>query len=220
MKFGILKVLFFVFFMSEFLQGQSLINDEILQKLKLFKTDSSYFINALAYASEDNFMKTNIYAPFGLKECYLHEDLRENLDKLAQILQEKRLKIVFYDCFRPNSAQKIAWQKVSDERFVANPYKSGSNHSRAIAVDVGLANLKGEILPMPTSFDDFTARARSDFACDENEKEKCQNRELLKEIMQKAGFKVIKTEWWHFEADFKGLNKKQVKQKYPILDVK
>ena len=46
MKFGILKVLFFVFFMSEFLQGQSLINDEILQKLKLFKADSSYFMQA------------------------------------------------------------------------------------------------------------------------------------------------------------------------------
>jgi len=37
------------------------------------------------------------------------------------------------------------------------------------------------------------------------------NRELLKSVMQAHGFKVISTEWWHY--DFNGW------QNYPLLDV-
>lgn len=218
MKFCIFKILFFILCANAFLHAQN--NDEFLGKLGLFKVSSPHFLNVLAYASADNFTQINLYEPFGLKECYLHEDLRENLQKLSQILQEKALKIVFYDCFRPNSAQKIAWQKIKDERFVANPYKNGSNHSRGIAIDAGLANEKGEILPMPTKFDDFSARARSDFICKKEEKKQCENRDLLRKLMKEAGFKGIKSEWWHFEAEFKGLNKEQIRQKYPLLDMK
>lgn len=209
----------FVFLLC-FLALSCLANEEKLTKLKLFKLSSSNFIHALAYASEDNFMKLDLYSNFKLKECYLHEDLRENINKLDQILQENKLKIILYDCFRPNEVQKIAWELIRDERFVANPYKNGSNHSRGIALDLGLADLNGKALKMPTEFDDFSPRARSDFECKESEKEKCQNRELLKMIMQKAGFKGIKSEWWHFEADFKGLSRQEVRQKYPLLELR
>lgn len=184
----------------------------------LIKADSPNYIHALAYATKDNFMGLDIYSNFNLKECYVHKDLKANLEKLAQILQERNLKIVFYDCFRPNEAQKIAWEKFSDENFVANPYKNGSNHSRGIALDVGLADENGEILPMPSEFDSFTPNAYSNFVCKDTQKHKCQNRELLKSIMQEAGFKSIKTEWWHFEADFKTLSKKELRQKYPLLE--
>ena len=152
-------------FLFCFLFVSCLANEEKLTKLKLFKLSSSNFIHALAYASEDNFMKLDLYSEFKLKECYLHEDLRESINTLDQILQENKLKIILYDCFRPNEVQKIAWQLIKDERFVANPYKNGSNHSRGIALDLGLADLNGKALKMPTEFDDFSQRARSDFVC-------------------------------------------------------
>lgn len=184
----------------------------------LFKPDSPQFIHSLAYATTDNFMGLDIYSQFDLKECYLHKDLKPNLDKLAKILKEHNLKIVFFDCFRPNAAQKIAWEKFSDENFVANPYKNGSNHSRGIALDVTLAKNNGEILPMPSEFDSFTPKSRSNYPCQKDEKQLCQNAELLKRIMKEAGFKGIKSEWWHFEADFKALSKQELRQKYPLLE--
>lgn len=184
----------------------------------LFKLDSPQFIHSLAYATTDNFMGLDIYSQFDLKECHLHKDLKPNLDKLAQILKEHNLKIVFFDCFRPNEAQKIAWEKVSDENFVANPYKNGSNHSRGIALDVTLAKNNGEILPMPSEFDSFTPKSHSNYPCQNDEKQLCQNRERLKRIMKEAGFKGIKSEWWHFEVDFKALSKQELRQKYPLLE--
>lgn len=184
----------------------------------LIKAHSPQFIHSLAYATTDNFMGLDIYSQFDLKECYLHKDLKPNLDKLAKILKEHSLKIVFFDCFRPNAAQKIAWEKFSDENFVANPYKNGSNHSRGIAFDVTLAKNNGEILPMPSEFDSFTPKSRSNYPCQKDEKQLCQNAELLKRIMKEAGFKGIKSEWWHFEADFKNLSKQELRQKYPLLE--
>lgn len=208
------KVIFTAFLMLNFLHGKGDANSSKV----LFKATSKHFIHKLAYSTENNFLGQNLYAKFGLNECFLHEDLRGKMAILEQILAAKRLKIIFYDCFRPNEAQKIAWEKVSDENFVANPYKNGSNHSRAIALDVGLADENGTALPMPSGFDEFAPNARADYVCEDDEKDKCENRELLRKIMQNAGFKGIKSEWWHFEAEFKGLSRKKVWEKYPILE--
>lgn len=106
----------------------------------LFQAQSSNFIHDLRYGTIDNFMGVNLYEHFGLDKCFLHNDLSERAKMLSEIASRERVKIVFFDCFRPHSAQIKAWEKISDERFVANPYKNGSNHSRAIALDVGLAN--------------------------------------------------------------------------------
>lgn len=189
----------------------------------LFQAQSSNFIHDLRYGTIDNFMGVNLYEHFGLDKCFLHNDLSERVKMLSKIASRERVKIVFFDCFRPHSAQIKAWEKISDERFVANPYKNGSNHSRAIALDVGLANENGEILAMPSEFDEFSQKAFSDYKCPKADSQKCANRERLKAIMKEAGFRGIKSEWWHYEADFSQdsppLNKTQIREKYPILDL-
>jgi len=164
----------------------------------LTSVSGDYYIISLKYNSEDNFLKRNVYAPFGLTQCYLLPDMADKLKSLESILKEKKLKLVFYDCFRPLSVQKAMWQILPDSRYVANP-KSGSNHNRGAAVDVGLADENGSLLLMPSNFDNFTPKAWINYKCSLEEIQKCENRNLLNDLMKQAGLIGISSEWWHFQ---------------------
>jgi D-alanyl-D-alanine dipeptidase len=83
---------------------------------------------------------------------------------------------------------------VPNKKYVAHPSK-GSKHSSGCAVDVTLCNAQGE-LDMGTSFDDFTKKSHLD--CKGLSKEQEENRALLLQIMQSAGFSEYTNEWWHF----------------------
>jgi zinc D-Ala-D-Ala dipeptidase len=83
-----------------------------------------------------------------------------------------------------------------DDRYVADP-KKGSGHNRGIAVDLTIVNLQtAEELPMGTGYDNFSDTAHHTFT---SLPEKIlQNRNLLKALMEKYGFKLFETEWWHY----------------------
>ena len=72
-----------------------------------------------------------------------------------------------------------------------------SAHPRGSTVDLTLLDGAGNALDMGGDFDLFDAvshPANSDLITEEQQK----NRRLLAEIMQKHGFTMIDTEWWHF----------------------
>ena len=72
-----------------------------------------------------------------------------------------------------------------------------SAHPRGSTVDLTLLDGAGNALDMGGDFDLFDAvshPANSDLITEEQQK----NRLLLAEIMQKHGFTMIDTEWWHF----------------------
>ena len=101
-----------------------------------------------------------------------------------------------FDAYRPYSVTEKMWEPIKDERYVADP-KKGSGHNRGIAVDLTLINLKTKVeLPMGTGYDNFSDTAHSTFMA--LPVEILQNRNLLKNIMEKNGFKVLETEWWHY----------------------
>jgi D-alanyl-D-alanine dipeptidase len=104
---------------------------------------------------------------------------------------------------------KRMWEPIKNPDFVADPAK-GSRHNRGAAVDVTLIDLhsSGE-LPMPTPYDDFTPRARQNFA--DVTPEVRANRELLRDVMTRNGFEPLPSEWWHF--DFHGW------ERFELLDV-
>ncbi len=95
-----------------------------------------------------------------------------------------------------------------DTRYVSDP-RNGGRHTRGTAVDVTLIQKNtGKELAMGTGFDNFTEKAWSAYA---NLPEHIlTNRKILRDIMEKYGFKGIKTEWWHF--DFNNWHM------YPVLD--
>ena len=109
------------------------------------------------------------------------------------------------------------WDLIKDERYVANPSK-GSGHNRGLSVDLTIITLNtGQELDMGTGFDHFSDTAHQDFTSLAGQVLK--NRKLLKETMEKYGFKALSTEWWHYswtndrnyavlDIDFKKLKSK------------
>jgi len=162
----------------------------------------------IRYASENNFMKKNVYQDFN--RAYLHKIAAEKLDKANSMLlkKNKNRRIVLFDCLRPRSAQRILWKFVENtpmEIYVANPDR-GSVHNFGMAIDLTLADSNGNHLDMGTEFDSFTDLAQpvqEEFMLKNNllTQEQYENRLLLRSVMEEAGFYSIKHEWWHFDAE-------------------
>ena len=105
------------------------------------------------------------------------------------------------------SVQQKMWNAVagtSKNIYVSNPRNGGGMHNYGLAVDITLCKAAtGDTLDMGTKVDFLGSYAHID-----NEaalvsrhiitKEAKQNRELLRKVMTEAGFKPLKTEWWHF----------------------
>lgn len=160
----------------------------------------------IRYSTVNNFTGKAVYSQ---PAAYARFEVAQALKLVADSLKSLGMGLLVYDAYRPYSVTVLFWKLTSDKRYVANPAQ-GSRHNRGCAVDVGLYDLKsGKALPMPTGYDDFSAKAHAHATCDLPSA--CQNRKILQRVMTWAGFRIFKTEWWHF--DFKGWNK------YPLMNV-
>lgn len=159
----------------------------------------------IRYATSNNFLHRPLYSQ---ARCLLRASVAERLSQVQADLEQQKLGLKVYDCYRPLSVQKQMWKLVPDDRFVANP-AYGSRHNRGSAVDVTLVNQTGQELEMPTEFDDFTEKSYSDSSKATLPAQK--HRQQLKAAMVRHGFIPLKTEWWHFDApDW---------QQFPVVDV-
>lgn len=149
----------------------------------------------LKYSTKDNFTGVALY-PKNTNITFLRKEPAMALLNIAKELEQQGLGINVWDAYRPYRVTVKFWRLIKDERYVANP-KKGSGHNRGIAIDLTLYDLKsGELLDMPTGFDDFSEQAYHGYE-GLSEKKK-NNRELLRSIMEKHGFIKFPTEWWHY----------------------
>jgi len=154
----------------------------------------------LRYARADNFTGVAVYPT---ARCLLRRDAAERLARVQRALQADGLGLLVWDCYRPFSVQERFWALVPDERYVARPVRtdgrpaSGSKHNRGAAVDVTLLDAAGHTLEMPTSFDDFSARAHRGAPASPAARA---NAARLEAAMAAEGFVPLATEWWHFDA--------------------
>jgi len=148
----------------------------------------------LKYAPEDNFTGQVIY---DFRDAYLRYGTVKKLKAVSEDLAEMGLYIKIWDGFRPVSAQEKLWQVCPDPTYVSHPVTGRRAHCRGNAVDVTLYDLQtGELLDMPTGFDDFSKRADRNYAdCTQTQKE---NALLLENAMKDCGFKPYSAEWWHY----------------------
>jgi zinc D-Ala-D-Ala dipeptidase len=163
----------------------------------------------IRYATANNFLGTPVYTQ---ARAFLQRPAAEALAKATQALRSKGYGLVVFDGYRPWYVTKIFWDATPDNLkiFVAEPRK-GSNHNRGCAVDVSLYDLKtGAEVTMPSGYDEMTPRAYPDYAGGTPEERAL--RDLLREAMEKQGFQVNPTEWWHFDY--------QDSKQYPILNLK
>ena len=162
---------------------------------------------SLMYSRPDNFTGKVLYTD--LREAYLHPKAAAALAKAQQALKKLRpeLSLKVYDATRPMSVQQKMWNVVagtSKDIYVSNPRNGGGMHNYGLAVDITLCQAAtGDTLDMGTQVDFLGPYAHID---DEEglvsrhiiTKEAKQNRELLRKVMREAGYKPLRTEWWHF----------------------
>jgi len=149
----------------------------------------------IKYSTEDNFTKKRLYDS---NTCFLRKSAAIRLDAVQKELEKVNLGLKVWDCYRPLAVQRIFWAILPDERYVANP-ETGSHHNRASAVDLTLVDSQGKELQMPTGFDDFSPRAGHGYQ--DLPDQVIRNRELLKGLMEKAGFISLPEEWWHYDDE-------------------
>lgn len=120
----------------------------------------------LKYATADNFTRQIIYKS---NEAYLRYGTVKKLVKVQEELTDLGYSLNVWDAFRPVTAQFKLWEVYPDIKFVANPNKRHSSHSKGSAVVVTLVTLDGADVNMPTAFDAFSSLADRDYSDVEND---------------------------------------------------
>lgn len=148
----------------------------------------------IRYATPNNFTGEQVYAE---ARAFARLPVVKALQAIQTELKEQGLALKIFDAYRPYAITVIFYESTSDTAFVANPRK-GSRHNRGCAIDLTLIDLKsGKELEMPTGYDSFTPQAAADYP--NLPPVQLHNRALLRNIMEKHGFKVYPYEWWHFD---------------------
>ncbi|HPM29147.1 MAG TPA: M15 family metallopeptidase [Chryseolinea sp.] len=160
----------------------------------------------IRYATMNNFTGEKIY---NLAKAYARKPVAESLKKIQEELKKEGLGIKIFDAYRPYKATVKFYEVYHDTTYVASPYR-GSRHNRGCALDLTIIKLEtGEELQMPTGYDSFKKEAwPTSVVTDPIIK---RNRAKLITVMEKHGFKVNSSEWWHY--DFIGW------KQYEVLDI-
>lgn len=172
----------------------------------------------MMYAKSDNFVGEAMY---DFTEAYLHPKAAKAVVKANALLAKYHpgWRICIYDATRPMSVQQKMWDKVKGtplQNYVSNPKNGGGLHNYGLAVDVSIVDEKGDSIDMGTKVDALTSTSHIDkeeelVAQGKITQEAMENRRLLRKVMQEAGFKPLRTEWWHFNYTTRADAKKNYK---------
>ncbi len=163
--------------------------------VELIKLDKTIKLD-IRYARSDNFVGRPVYSE---ARAFLQRPAADALLRVHKLLKKQGLGLAIFDGYRPWTVTKLFWEVTPEDKrkFVANPVK-GSRHNRGCAVDLSIYDLKtGKLLPMPSDFDDFSDKAHPEYAGGTAEETK--NRNMLRQMMEAAGFTVNDNEWWHYD---------------------
>ncbi|MEK4248628.1 M15 family metallopeptidase [Paenibacillus sp. FSL W7-1287] len=167
----------------------------------------------LRYYGENNFVGRQVegyLAPYAIATAEMAEALMQVSDEM----RDAGYRLLIYDTYRPAKAVEFfkEWSEDVDdtlmkEDFYPNEdkrqlFKRGylskkSGHSRGSTVDLTLVHASsGELVDMGSPYD--LLDEISTFATKQITPEQAANRELLKQVMNKHGFKEYSKEWWHY----------------------
>lgn len=166
----------------------------------------------LKYAGNDNFVGRPIEGYTG-QRAVLRRDAAEALQRASAGLKRSGYGLLIWDAYRPAGAMRDfrRWSRTADNRMKARFYpnitKQGiydgryigdtSEHSWGVAVDITLVRLSdGCEVDMGGHHDllDVSSATESPLITAQQQK----NRLILRDAMQKAGFRNYSREWWHY----------------------
>lgn len=171
-------------------------------------------IQEIRYFSTYNFVGDRIDGyeqPIALMTIEAANALKKVSDEVKA--QGYRLKV--FDAYRPQAAVDhfVRWGKNLDDYrmkyyFYPNVDKSRlfiegyiaefSGHSRGSTIDLTLFDMAtGKEVDMGGTFDYFGELSHPDYRGELTEQQ-IKNRQYLREVMIKHGFRPLETEWWHF----------------------
>lgn len=180
--------------------------------------DATHFSDSLLvemrYLGENNFVGAPVDG-YEANRCLLTRPAARALARAAQDATSRGLRLLVYDCYRPQRAVDhfVRWASNDDLSTQASYYPTlskaslfeqgyiarRSGHSRGSTVDVTLARLTDrgwQALDMGTPWDFFSEASHT--ASADLAPEQAARRRLLLEIMGGAGFVNYPKEWWHF----------------------
>ena len=150
----------------------------------------------IRYATNDNFLGLPLYSQ---ARAFLQRPAALAVERAAETLRPFGYGLLIHDAYRPWYVTWMFWQATPAKQriFVANPAR-GSKHNRGCAVDLSMYDLAtGKPINMPSVYDEMTFRAYAAYPGG-TELQRWQ-RQVLREAMEKEGFVVNPTEWWHFD---------------------
>lgn len=148
----------------------------------------------IRYATDNNFTGRKIYT---LGKAFARKRVAEALRNAQMDFLKQGYSIQVYDAYRPYRATVTFYELIKDTRYVASP-KTGSRHNKGCAIDLTLVDNKTkQELQMPTEYDSFEKAAWANAPVSDPMIK--QNRDKLIAGMSRFGFRVNKTEWWHFD---------------------
>jgi D-alanyl-D-alanine dipeptidase len=150
----------------------------------------------IRYATTDDFLSTPVYTS---ARAFLQRPAAEALLRAHRDLLQQGYGLLIFDAYRPWYVTKIFWDATPPDKheFVADPAK-GSRHNRGCAVDLTLYDLKtGREIEMTGGYDEMSQRSYPNYTGGTPEQRA--HRDLLRRVMEKQGFTVFESEWWHFD---------------------
>ena len=177
----------------------------------------------LKYGTADNFMGKDVYGC--LQHAYVQKPVMAMLQKAQKALESKYpgYHLLIYDAARPLSIQWVLWNTLTQyppserQKYVADPHQH-SIHNYGSALDLTVADANGKPLDMGTKYDFFgdlayPSKEKAFLASGKLSPKAYQNRLILRDAMQSAGFMRIEFEWWHFNA----FSRAEAKRRFPVV---
>lgn len=167
----------------------------------------------LRYYGSHNFLGRPVKG-YEANKVFISKEAANALVQIQKELNQQGLGIKVFDAYRPQqavnnfkewamdiadtAAKKEFYPDVDKRNLFKLGYIAGkSGHSRGSTIDLTIVNLKDKNeLDMGTGFDYFGEPSHHDYSNLSTQQKN--NRKLLKDIMEKHGFKSIEEEWWHY----------------------
>ncbi|MDT0676616.1 M15 family metallopeptidase [Autumnicola musiva] len=167
----------------------------------------------IRYAGKHNFTGRTVQS-YNAPVAILTKAAAKALCKVQEELLNEGYCLKIFDAYRPQSAVNnfVEWAKNEEDTVAKNVYypevkksklfqkgyiASRSGHSRGSTVDLTIVDADtGEELDMGSPYDFFGSISHHN--SNKPSKKQQANRELLKNVMNKYGFRPYSEEWWHY----------------------